>query len=308
MKKLIFTLFTILCFQTNYAQSYTPFPDSIAVWHYCMQSIAGSYQISLLMEGDTTIQGIDYNKVYSQHSFQNEKVLFGGFRESDQKVYFWNAKQPLETAGQLVYDFGSEVGDTISATVVYADGAIPIEEIIINRQDSIFINGSYRKQWHLFIADLVDFELNPKWIEGIGFVINPQTLPIDAGGGLACFSQNNEFTYVFQHDFPLPCSIGDLCPSETVLQTSPLTPNNSCKLSFAPHPLQSSTTFTLTNCSDQLQQVVVYDLLGKKVYEEENLTKSIDFTLWRNDLQMGQYFYEVITNQGNRWTGQLVVE
>jgi len=174
MKKLL--LFVALFYVLSaYSQTsvYHPFPDSNACWNIDMSQgmcFLGGWsdeKYSIIISGDTAINGQTYRKLYSpfvkftnnsgyctQQNFQGYK---GAFRQDipDKKVYFI---PPALTAEQLLYDFSMNPGDTVKGYLQQAWGTTDV----VQEVDSVLVGDSYRKRW------LINPCYNIQLIEGVG--------------------------------------------------------------------------------------------------------------------------------------------
>lgn len=311
MNKFLYILLACLLYPYNlsYAQEYVPFPTETAVWSSCLTGSFGLSEslIQLIMQEDTIIQGKTYQKLYV-HLYEEIQdttytALYGGIREQDQKIYLWNKESQKEW---VWYDFNLSIGKSVQAIGgLYLELIFPsyIDEYNwqVVDQDSIAINGQYRKLWHM--QGNAEEEI---WIEGLGEYIPPfNALAIDLGaGGSTCFSADGQLH--FFEDQPI-CSSSTACDADIVLSTALSISSPPCKLSLTPQPLQSHTRFHLSHCNDQIQNIVLFDVLGRKVSEVVFTTGLGDGILWRGTLQSGTYFYQITTENGTRKGGQLMV-
>ena len=175
MKNLLFCFFLLPTFLE--AQEYVPFistTDSSDTWmdvNSCQDfSCFYSYTNRYTIDGDTTIGGFQYSKVYIKYKYEegtvagqwcNESVsynenYYGALRESGKQV-FLIPYYSIDSIEYIAYDFNLSVGDTVPSPVGNLSAG-PVGRII-NEIDSVLVYGSYRKR---FIID------SRYIIEGIG--------------------------------------------------------------------------------------------------------------------------------------------
>jgi hypothetical protein len=213
MKKyLIF--FLAICSNFISAQKYVPFPTENAEWHMYFYAtyenfpaVKDSSLLNYSLGGDTILDTIRYTRLILNH---NNTVGF--LREESKRIYYIGAGYTntgasyspgqlqklkncspsfLKSTGQeyLLYDFNVKTGDTIYWGM-YGQN-------IIDKIDSVKIDGGYRKQYHMkWGNDIV--------IEGIGSVVRGllnSVSPLPMCGGYKwwepiCFSQNGKTLYL----------------------------------------------------------------------------------------------------------------
>jgi len=179
---ILVTLIIALIFNTLHGQEYypgsseariesrdfIPFPLPNAEWIVevwdgnCSGpgNLCGYYHV--IIEGDTTIDDIDYNKVLMTLVNGSTYYYAGAIRqdESSGKVY---TVVPYNVCGgdTLLYDFSLTLGDTLNQCDEITGFLFPGEGTI-SYIDSILINGGWLRQLHL------DMGTQAKLIEGIG--------------------------------------------------------------------------------------------------------------------------------------------
>lgn len=188
-------LLVLVCFcglllpQFINAQGPFPFPTEHAVWTFTTVSgVIGPNDYYTIyrnfVQGDTLFNSKVYTKAYRQKlctctcsgsgpftTTTQNKVLIGGVREENGKVYFSTFGQPpfnqyyrpvLDT---LLFDFTLKLGDTI----LYGD-----YQLAVTKVDST-MDG--RKRIHLLGYVLNNIPREFSWIEGIGFYGLLETIP-----------------------------------------------------------------------------------------------------------------------------------
>ena len=183
MKRLGVTLFAfLLCFPL-YAQDYVPFVEDGKAWNYVYHvyntdwSPKYSIHYSYLIEGDTTIAGETWKKLYYIADRTREEVvevrrLEGALREEGRKVFFYENKHEEIF---LLFDFTLSVGDSCLTEIRFDPipvGHDPMENGIVREIVPIELNSGMRSTLYRFV-----FQADPNyppmqrqnfWIEGIG--------------------------------------------------------------------------------------------------------------------------------------------
>lgn len=119
-------------------------------------------------QGDTIVNSEQWFKLYSTPDslFQNELVYRGLLREENDRVFYLDTLNQLDT----LYDFSLNVGDSVLFDLY---GIYP-EWLQIIEVDSIQLDGQDYKRQKFAEPTLNAFdELNEVWIEGIGSIHGP---------------------------------------------------------------------------------------------------------------------------------------
>ena len=176
LKKLTI-LFSLLPIALS-AQTYVPFistTDASDTWmdvnsctdFSCFQTYKNRYTV----EGDTTIGGLQYSKLYVKTEYEQGTVsgmwcsesiyyyehYFGAIRENGKQVFLIHSNS-VDSMEYLAYDFNLSIGDTLPSPTEY--GSTPPANRIISSIDSVFAFGAYRKRFST--SSQIDV------IEGIG--------------------------------------------------------------------------------------------------------------------------------------------
>jgi hypothetical protein len=189
--KRIFLPALIFCWAQMSAQNDFRFADSTAQWNVLYTSLGvslPSYSAQtriFVVKGDTSNQYQIIGRVNSPNNYRLRK-------DSSGKVY---VIPPNNSTEHLLYDFGTNVGDTIS---VY-HSFFPDVKCIIDSIDTIVL-GKVRKRIKLQCGELHfgGFYYPDIWIEGIGSVLNEFLSPgvspgiVDGPNAeLLCFFEND---------------------------------------------------------------------------------------------------------------------
>jgi hypothetical protein len=180
--------------QGSSAQLFLPLPDSGAVWsegYSVMGQFITNTRLGIL--GDTTIGSFTYRKLGRTASVDlipSEASYHAAIREANG---IWSVIDSGGVEERLLYDLNSEVGDTVEVVVPFSMWTNPIVMAI----DTIELNGSLRRRWHLDDPNALGWI--EYWIEGIGstnglFHATEQLMEI--GSRLLCFKQEDSIVYV----------------------------------------------------------------------------------------------------------------
>lgn len=82
---------------------------------------------------------------------------------------------------------------------------------------------------------------------------------------------------------------------------------SSTPISLSPNPMVSSSTFNIDDRMKMPCKLTVYDITGRIVYEQKDLTNR-HVTIERNNLQTGMYFLKVTDNNLITTSGKLMVQ
>ncbi|MDD4993427.1 MAG: T9SS type A sorting domain-containing protein [Paludibacter sp.] len=213
MKKYLILVF-VVCSCLVSAQKYVPFPPENAEWNQVLY-MSSEYALTspprdlknYSLGSDTILDTIRYTRLILNHN-----NTIGFLREANKKIYYIGAGYTntgasyspgqlqkikncspsfLKSTGQeyLLYDFNVKTGDTIYWGM-YGQN-------IIDKVDSVKIDGSYRKQYHMkWGSDIV--------IEGIGSAFRGllnSVSPLPMCGAITwwdqvCFSQNGKTLFM----------------------------------------------------------------------------------------------------------------
>lgn len=159
-------------------------------------------------QGDTLINSEQWFKLYSASDslFQNNLVYRGLLREENNKVFYLDTLNQLDT----LYDFSLNVGDSVLFDLY---GMFP-EWLQVVNVDSVHINGGYYRRLKFAEPTMNAFdELNEIWIEGIGSIHGPlfPNFPVKFSQEMpdsmliTCTFSNNQ--HVWQHQSYPSCYV-----------------------------------------------------------------------------------------------------
>ena len=179
MKKisLFFLLISVIKYSNLSAQTYHPFVSNDKKWDYedhhnnpCALGGASFYGYEFQMHGDTIIQGTLYKLLVRKEGFNCQfpcgsssiennynyhLTIINAIREdSFKKIWCYYFEQQTDS---LIYDFGIQIGDTITWT--------EYPYIVVGIDSIQLLNGEWRKRFMLTTNSVAGIKY---WIEGIG--------------------------------------------------------------------------------------------------------------------------------------------
>lgn len=251
-KLLLFIL--LLSLNRLHAQTYTPFPDSGAVWvnsfsnlywgeempYYDMEQV-DNYCVNGV---DTIVGSFSYTMVqYCGGAYK------GALRDNGGQVFF----VPKDSSNEyLLYDFTATVGTNLTNVYIHPIYGEPsLYDFTVSSLDSIIINGDYRT-----IVNLA----GGSWIEGIGctqgLFAEPWPNISDYMVDLECMSHNDTSFYP---TFNIGSCTLDIGFTESIKTTS--------KISVFPNPTNSK--FEILNLElNSNSTITIVNSLGQKINPE----------------------------------------
>jgi hypothetical protein len=274
MRNALTSILLILTSVSINAQGYHGFPTVDGYWKvqfgnvtcldvHFLNDICSEYQY--IVDGDTIIGPESYKKIN----------LSGRDRNSDETWTFWDSgyhgcyrndlanKQVFFIAKDslneiLLYDFNLEVNDTLPDTYVYHPEEYSI--ITIDGVDSILVNNTYLKRYHLNGAGFGGEYL----IEGIGSTLGLLTYItpfFEQHYDLLCFKNDDEGLYYYEFD-------STACELITYVSEPILPPG---KTEIFPNPATDG--FWVENYQDDEIIVDIYNAAGQRLKSIRTTTK-----------------------------------
>ncbi|MBK6525967.1 MAG: T9SS type A sorting domain-containing protein [Crocinitomicaceae bacterium] len=281
----------------SFGQSYTPFPDSNAVWvdHSYFFEIGypgwldpqylywiGNYCVN----GEDTVIGTE---IYTQVKICGGDY-FGALRDNGGQVFYVPKDSTLEF---ILYDFTLEVGDSIA----YPIGTWQpfYDTLVVHAVDSILISGEYRTR--------IEFQNIPdRWIEGIGCTAGLFIEPYannNVSGGLSemfCFSYKD--TIYVHHSYA-----GNYGTGVCALQYATVDKiDQTYSISGYPNPTFGS-FFIKRDFNASFESIVVTNSLGQMVTPEIILS-DYDLEIDLSKFPTGIYFV-TLTNEDGKFTQKI---
>ena len=295
MKKILLLILALTTLQT-FAQNYTPFPEDTAVWDVYFQPGEPDMTVKnytrYLMKGDTTINGVNYNKVYAYSYavyYPPKPIIFKqteafGIRQDivNKKVYRTCVINNV-IIDTLLYDYDLKVGDTVPVT--YTTGNMNSSPQTVIAIDSVQFHGKNYRQFKLKTIGLINATL----IEGVGNangLIEPHYGIFEAGYILTdfCNSDHSDCTV------PLALEIED--------KSKNLAP------AVYPNPFSDKLTISF-NDSNNNYSITITDVVGNEIRKVTFTGKEL--LLSRGEMKSGIYFLK-ITHQNNCYIQKIILQ
>jgi len=297
MRKNLLILF-LFAFFNVFSQAYTPLLKEGNKWWvyyregYCDICNAQFRAYYIFINGETTISGVTYKKIYSNLYHINPYGPFGNgepntnnpdvfeclMREdiNTRKVYFLD---PVTNTEKLLYDFSAQKGDVIDSNFRWGyNYPITIDDVV---SGSVFGKDNvktFKSQYYNIY-------------EGIGsqsgLFSRPAGHPFEIGAyWLDCFED----------------TVGKSCDSQFVLLG---TSENSIDKNLTLYYSKLNSDFKVLGNLSQDYKVTFYESTGRLI-EEVNAKGKQSFSL-KNIIKNKILFY-TITSQGKSWKGKVMIQ
>ena len=238
-------------------------------------------------EGDTTINGISYKKIWEAKDSGASEWSLAGFIRKEENAYFL-----LNLWGEegLVYNFDLEVGDTITVnnTIIYS---YPVVAEVYDI-DSVFIEPLDEYRRRMVMISYPDFY--EYWVEGVGSnggIVRSgcYVAPFTGGGSyMLCEWENGQKIYD-NEDF-------DYCYDSTV-GIDDKNENKNVFINISPMPLKEQSIISFNQSYGEIVHLDIFDIYGKKVISKQLRS---DEVLVITKSQFAPGIYLVTINSDNR--------
>lgn len=314
------------------AQTYHPFPDTLAEWsegtRYCYVSntrdCSGSGYVYAVV-GDTVIDGLQYkllgyNLAYNwgnsspeiNYPYQFPGQIFGALREdASHKVWFRNFDSLLNWIGcinfyypfipftvdsdMLLYDFGLEVGDTAYWTAY--------EYNVVRKIDSVqLLDGTWRRA--ISFDSLLAFYGPDYWIEGIGShwgLFGPYCKePFEGECSLNCFKKSDTLVYEGYSFYSLTdCNH---------IYTNVFSPTVELDNLVSPNPATDFIIFNLHNFATADCEISIYNSTGQTINHFSS-RHSTQLKIPVSEIgNCGMYYYMMKVNDETFFEGKFLIQ
>lgn len=309
--KTAFLLILVLLFPfASKEQTYTPFPDSSALWQEVLLPYppgpmpAYLEHIHYTVSGDTLINSTLYKKLfktdYNPLCFQNftGPYFFGGIRNdsNERKVYYYDVSTSEEW---LLYDFTLNVGDTVPPT--YNNVSYP--ELYVESIDSVLIGSDFRKR---FIYSQETYQ-PIQVIEGIGAEsgLLGYMVFFESINYLRCFHQNDSLLWInpradscnLETDTCLAISVPERIPDNRLMLIYPNPASDHIYLHLYPEILRPSADI----------RIEIYNSFGEKLAENQVPKWQYMFSFNVTGLSNGLYIIVLKINQRTLSTKKFLI-
>jgi len=285
MKKLIIIL--AMCMTTS-AFAQNSFPTENAIWN---ESRSGNYSIYGLLGESIWNDTVRYSNLYQfSDTILSEANIIGSvaiLRTDEQKVWL------LQPFGEvLLYDFASDVGDTIWHNGINQYGYItPCSDCYSVVFSTSMYNGRKLINVRLHVENY-EIDLPYTWIEGIGcsfgLLMGIRYLPMSQNiydYMLNCFKHNDTVKYVST----LPC--GKCFCQQNGIENNEL--DNFIKI--YPNPTKDMLNIEVSE-NIEIKHISIYSMDGRTIQKETDLLKYRELNI--SNLEFGTYIINIETDKG----------
>lgn len=285
MKKTLLSL-TIGLFMTAHLFS-QDFVSSGNQWNVRVGSFGGFSTQIFFIDGDTTFNATDYQKIWLSSDSLQTRSYFGMVRQDGDVVYY----VPPDGTEGVMYDFSLTTNETVMIKSFFC-GNSEVQVTVLD-VDTVEYMGVERRRL------LIDESYEEYWIEGIGSTNGPAysqiyqciICPI---WELLCFHHQNQLLYILPGEeecWQESVSISEVKTKEVFLWPNPV-------IHGQPFEIRSSLKIRSVNIINTSGVVV-------DQYEFSNGKNPVIQT---NSLKPGFYLLEIITESGESISRKVLVE
>lgn len=290
MKKTIIITGLFLLINAAFCQS---FVQDNKVWNVvsCM-SFSGCSTTTYKLSGDTTINQIQYKKLYES----SEEVIInwnlcGTMRENEDKVFYYN----FETES-LLYDFSLNIGDHFSSEIYANNELWQVDLDLMDIDTVLLMNGESRRRFMFSGSGPQEY-----WIEGIGSLYGPiftgiNTVFMDIWWDLSCSYLEDD--QIYQASETQECYINTV-GIEYV--------NDKMNYVIAPNPFTDFTLLSFEYQPSYAYHVNLVNSLGQIVWSKQDITSG-EINISRNHLESGLYFIKLYQDEKRVLSTKLIIQ
>jgi hypothetical protein len=303
MKKTLplLSLSFMLIMNSMTAQTYTPFPENVAVWDVYHRAGEPDPRYNeyarYIMKGDTVINAINYNKIYfvfytyTYQTSSNTILLtmskpgfaFGIRQDVQKKKVYRTVKVNNLTTDTLLYDYNLKIGDVVPVTYTTR----PSSSVqTVTHIDSVTFHGKKYQRFNLSMGAGSGAAL----IEGVGNangLIEYHDGFFEAGNVLSDFCNSDHADC----SVPLALKIEEIDHADLLVNVYP-------------NPFTDETTVSFST-EQPKRKGILYTILGKEVQTYDSSTKQL--VIQKEGLKNGIYFLKII-NGNNVVTKRLIIQ
>lgn len=287
-------LFTVILHFSAASQEYQSMLNPSANWNFahttsCLPFTPEAYQYSVYLNGDTLINGTNYQKAIRPYrewflgdgSECNEELLLqtgyiGALREdaSERKVYFVPPGQDDEV---LLYDFTMEAGATLNGYLYQNWGGEPL---VVDSVDQIMINGEIHRRL------IIDAETELFLIEGIGSTFglvdgDPFGMLDSPATILLCWTNEGAYYPETAQSCAIITSTGDFSSESSIINIFPNPTHDSFNVLLSEKYAGKSISIELLNIN------------GQPILSQRSIYSSNSITIEMGNLPSGNYVVRV---------------
>lgn len=228
---------------------------------------------------DTIFDDISYYKLGKKENPSDPSFVFQNayMREDSTKKVYIKYSTAEET---LLYDFGMEIGDTITYSGYCQMYVVAIDSVLLN-------NNTMRKRFELEGVD-TPYE-SQFWVEGIGSNLSMDQhmgnfCLFDAPARLLCFYEDDQLLYP---DDPPSCFLTDV--NDVIVDAN---------IDIYPNPF--SDQIIINDIENSFVKATIYNPLGEIIHHQplnDTITK-----ISLSDLRVGIYYLSLVDEDGKIFT------
>lgn len=301
MKYIITLLFALCLSSLAQAQTYKPFPDSVAVW--VEEFYEGVFDQTswysavrrecdiYVMQGDTLMNdSTEWNKIWLYNTLNDiaPESYFGAIKEdSAKKVWLWMA---ADTTSFVIYDFGLQLGDTfqlsipdkisLNAEVIYIDTVTGYMGLSF---DTIIISPFFEDDT---VVQLFIMGSGEGWMPGKG----------SSKGLIYFYNYTSGRTGLIDKQIKYFNDTSTVLPSVSCNDYTSIEMISDIRLNVYPVPLSEKLSL---NASDFIKQVQVYTLNGELLYHYD--VNAYDTSIDISVLPAGMYLLRAECRTGTAY-------
>lgn len=280
---------------------YLPMLNQGSEWHHYYWFEA-SCNHHLTVDGDTTINNIQYKKIINQGDFCNYEYYTFAREDTVAKQVFYHY---YDTTEVLIYDFSMKEGDTIKSTFQYYEFEMIVDSIssYLPQNDPCLPPEVYLTAPKIFYLSHVNCSgcNQTIWIEGIGNISNPFYSFIswsagNLGDALLChFDQTGfrDYHYVF-------CEEPESCKGP-VVKTDEI--ENDPVIKFYPNPFSDEVYLEIDDSGSLISSIEYYNALGIRFRSEKEIFSQ---NIRLSEVHSGLIFVVIRTKKGKMITKKLI--
>lgn len=307
MKKICAIILAMTVSIITYGQVSKTLVDDNKLWSNLFQNSKAGLPPHVMVtnyikfSADTTIDDKIYKKVLeSKDEYQTDYDVIGYIREDSLKRVYYRDKNEME---KLLYDFGAEVGDSITIGVVGGGIFIMTMALVVEEIDYVLVNNEILKRMRVHPEGFgggPGEQWEEQWIEGIGSlcgILSSGTFEFTgAKYDLLCFFENDALIYSnpeYEDCFYNTVGIGEI---ET----------NRFGVEIIPNPVASSSIMKIHSEFNNDLLIEIFTLHGVKIRTMHPGKSSI--VLRNEDYVSGIYIFKVTKRGAEYTTGKFVVK
>ncbi|MEI6434062.1 MAG: hypothetical protein WCP32_04390 [Bacteroidota bacterium] len=297
MKRLLFAVLTFAAASFTWGQSYHPLVETGKVWSTIHNYFPGliPYSDYVKFQGDTTINGLTYKKVWRSVDALQSTWTSDGFIREDNSRHVYYMTWAGGPANNLLYDFSARTGDTVN---LFYD-PMGIYFIVDSVDNTTLLTGETRSRLFLSAYAVGGFLLGHDiWVEGMGSLFgvlqSGSCALVGDNPALLCFHENDTLKY-FLNGFStcfVTTGTGERLANDIFIRVFP-------------NPTTGQLSIRVYDPATLPLKVIFSDPAGKKILEKTlvNEVSEVDLTGHPSSTEV---FYSISGSGGVVSTGKII--